>query len=88
MIVALLNTENAYFDEEGRIIICYSQSLTKTMLSLPDKFKAFCSAASVALDRPITEKDIIFELVKKGEAPSDAKILADELNELAEGNND
>ena len=45
-------------------------------------------AASTALDRPVEEKSIIFELVKKGEAPSDAKILADELNELAEGNND
>ena len=88
MISALLRTENAYLDEEGRIIICYSQSLTKTMLSLPDKFRAFCMAASTALDRPVEEKSIIFELVKKGEAPSDAKILADELNELAEGNND
>ena len=88
MISALLRTENAYLDEEGRIIICYSQSLTKTMLSLPDKFRAFCMAASTALDRPGEEKSIIFELVKKGEAPSDAKILADELNELAEGNND
>ena len=88
MISALLKTENAYFDENDRIVICYSQSLTKTMLSLPDKFRAFCQAASVALDRPIDEKSIIFELVKKGEAPSDAKILADELNELAEGNND
>ena len=87
MISALLKTENAYFDENDRIIICYSQSLTKTMLSLPDKFRAFCSAASVALDRPIDEKSIIFELVKKGEAPSDAKILADELAELAEENN-
>ena len=88
MISALLKNENAYLDEEGRIIICYSQSLTKTMLSLPDKFRAFCMAASSALDRPIEEKNIIFELVKKGEAPSDAKILADELNELAEENND
>jgi len=87
MISALLKTENAYFDENDRIVICYSQSLTKTMLSLPDKFRAFCSAASVALDRPIDEKSIIFELVKKGEAPSDAKILADELAELAEENN-
>ena len=87
MISALLNTENAYFDESDRIVICYSQSLTKTMLSLPDKFRAFCSAASVALDRPITEKDVIFELVKKGEAPTDAKILADELEALAEENN-
>jgi hypothetical protein len=76
-------TENAYFDENDRIVICYSQSLTKTMLSLPDKFRAFCQAASVALDRPIDEKSIIFELVKKGEAPTDAKILMDELNELA-----
>ncbi len=84
MISALLKTENAYFDEENRIIICYSQSLTKTMLSLPDKFSAFCSAASVALDRPIDEKSIVFELVKKGEAPSDAKILADELEALAD----
>ena len=87
MIAALLRTENAYLDEEGRIIICYSQSLTKTMLSLPDKFRAFCMAASTALDRPVEEKNIIFELVKKGEAPTDAKILGDELNELAEGNN-
>ena len=86
MISALLNTENAYFDESGKIVICYSQSLTKTMLSLPDKFKAFCSAASVALERPVTEKDILFELVKKGEAPTDAKILADELEALAEEN--
>ena len=83
MISALLKTENAYFDENDRIVICYSQSLTKTMLSLPDKFRAFCQAASVALDRPIDEKSIIFELVKKGEAPTDAKILMDELNELA-----
>jgi hypothetical protein len=45
-------------------------------------------AASTALDRPIDEKSIIFELVKKGEAPTDAKILADELNALADGNND
>ena len=87
MIAALLRTENAYLDEEGRIIICYSQSLTKTMLSLPDKFRAFCMAASTALDRPVEGKRIIFELVKKGEAPTDAKILGDELNELAEGNN-
>lgn len=87
MISALLKNENAYTDAEGRIIICYSQSLTKTMLTLPDKFKAFCMAASSALDRPITEKDIIFELVAKGEAPSDAKILADELEALAEENN-
>jgi DNA polymerase III gamma/tau subunit len=87
MISALLKTENAYFDESDRIVICYSQSLTKTMLSLPDKFRAFCQAASVALDRPIDEKSIIFELVKKGEAPSDAKILADELEALAEENN-
>ncbi|MBO5967886.1 MAG: DNA polymerase III subunit gamma/tau [Clostridia bacterium] len=87
MISALLKTENAYFDENDRIVICYSQSLTKTMLSLPDKFRAFCSAASVALDRPIDEKSILFELVKKGEAPTDAKILMDELNELAEENN-
>ena len=87
MISALLKNENAYTDAEGRIIICYSQSLTKTMLTLPDKFKAFCMAASGALDRPITEKDIIFELVNKGEAPSDAKILADELDALAEENN-
>ena len=87
MISALLNTENAYFDESGKIVICYSQSLTKTMLSLPDKFKAFCSAASVALERPVTEKDILFELVKKGEAPTDAKILAEELEALAEENN-
>ena len=86
MISALLKTENAYFDENGRIVICYSQSLTKTMLSLPDKFRAFCSAASVALDKPISEKDVIFELVKKGEAPTDAKILADELEALAEEN--
>ena len=57
------------------------------MLSLPDKFRAFCMAASTALDRPVEEKSIIFELVKKGEAPTDAKILGDELNELAEGNN-
>lgn len=85
MISALLKTENAYFDSENRIVICYSQSLTKTMLSLPDKFRAFCSAASVALDRPIDEKSVIFELVKKGEAPSDAKILADELEAMAEG---
>lgn len=84
MISALLKTDNAYFDDENRIVICYSQSLTKTMLTLPDKFRAFCSAASVVLDRPITEKDVVFELVKKGEAPSDAKILADELSELAE----
>jgi len=84
MISALLKTENAYFDENNKIVICYSQSLTKTMLSLPDKFRAFCSAASVALERPIAEKDIIFELVKKGEAPTDAKILADELEALAE----
>ena len=75
------------FDENNKIVICYSQSLTKTMLSLPDKFKAFCSAASVALDRPINEKDVVFELVKKGEAPTDAKILADELEALAEENN-
>ncbi len=88
MISALLKNENAYLDDEGRIIICYSQSLTKTMLTLPDKFKAFCLAAASALDRPIEEKNIVFELVKKGEAPSDAKILADELSELAEGNND
>lgn len=87
MISALLKTENAYFDENNRIVICYSQSLTKTMLSLPDKFRAFCSAASVALDKPITEKDVIFELVKKGEAPTDAKILADELEAMAEENN-
>ena len=87
MISALLKTENAYFDENDRIVICYSQSLTKTMLSLPDKFRAFCQAASVALDRPIDEKSIIFELVKKGEAPSDAKILADELEAMAEENN-
>ena len=87
MISALLKTENAYFDENGRIVICYSQSLTKTMLSLPDKFRAFCSAASVTLDKPISEKDVIFELVKKGEAPTDAKILADELEALAEENN-
>lgn len=86
MISALLKTENAYFDAEDRIVICYSQSLTKTMLSLPDKFRAFCSAASVALDRPIDEKSIIFELVKKGEAPSDAKILAEELEKLSEEN--
>lgn len=84
MISALLKTENAYFDEGGRIVICYSQSLTKTMLSLPDKFRAFCSAASVALDKPISEKDIIFELVKKGEAPTDAKILEDELDALSD----
>lgn len=87
MISALLKTENAYFDENNKIVICYSQSLTKTMLSLPDKFRAFCSAASVALDKPISEKDVIFELVKKGEAPTDAKILADELEALAEENN-
>ena len=87
MISALLKTENAYFDENNKIVICYSQSLTKTMLSLPDKFRAFCSAASVVLDKPITEKDVIFELVKKGEAPTDAKILADELEALAEENN-
>jgi hypothetical protein len=87
MISALLKTENAYFDENGKIVICYSQSLTKTMLSLPDKFRAFCSAASVALDKPITENDVIFELVKKGEAPTDAKILAEELEALAEENN-
>ena len=43
--------------------------------------------ASVALDRPIDEKSIIFELVKKGEAPTDAKILAEELEALAEENN-
>ena len=30
---------------------------------------------------------ILFELVKKGEAPTDAKILADELEALAEENN-
>ena len=87
MISALLKTENAYFDENNKIVICYSQSLTKTMLSLPEKFRAFCSAASVALDRPVSEKDILFELVKKGEAPTDAKILADELEALAEENN-
>ena len=87
MISALLKTENAYLDEEGRIVICYAQSLTKSMLSMPDKFRAFCMAASTALDRPIDEKSIIFELVKKGEAPSDAKILADELEALAEENN-
>ena len=46
-------------------------------------------AASTALDRPVEEKSIIFELVKKGEAPTDAKILGDELERLAdESNND
>ncbi len=84
---SLLKNENAYIDGEGRIIICYSQPLTKIMLAPPDKIRAFCSAASVALDRPVDEKSVIFEQVKKGEAPSDASILADELEELSKNNN-
>jgi hypothetical protein len=83
MIAALLRTENAYTDKDGKIIICYSKSLTKSMLSMPDKLRAFCSSASLALDRPIDTKDIVFEEVAQGGAPSDAKILADELEALA-----
>ncbi len=83
---ALLKNENAYLNEEGKIVICYSQPLTKLMLANPEKLRGFCSAASVALDRPIDEKSIIFEQVKKGEAPSNASILADELEELSKNN--
>lgn len=83
MIAALLRTERAYADEDGRIIICYSKSLTKTMLSMPDKLQAFCGAASLALDRPIDKTAVVFEEVEAGAEPSDAKILADELEALA-----
>ncbi len=83
---ALLKNENAYLNEEGKIVICYSQPLTKLMLANPEKLRGFCSAASVALDRPVDEKSILFEQVKKGEAPSNASILADELEELSKNN--
>ncbi len=83
---ALLKNESAYINEEGKIVICYSQPLTKLMLANPEKLRGFCSAASVALDRPIDEKSVLFEQVKKGEAPSDASILADELEELSKNN--
>ncbi len=83
---ALLKNENAYLNDDGKIVICYSQPLTKLMLANPEKLRGFCSAASVALDRPVDEKSILFEQVKKGEAPSDASILADELEELSKNN--
>ncbi|MGM9643295.1 MAG: DNA polymerase III subunit gamma/tau [Eubacteriales bacterium] len=83
-VASLLKNENAYIDGEGRIIIYYSQPLVKLMLAPPDKMRAFCSAASLALDRPIDEKTVIFEQVKKGEPPSNASILADELEKLSQ----
>ena len=45
--------------------------------------EAFCSALSLALDRAVEPRSVVFEKVEAGGAPNDAKILADELDELA-----
>ena len=53
------------------------------MMTPPEKMEAFCSALSLALDRAIEPRQIVFEKVEAGGTPNDAKILADELDELA-----
>ncbi len=82
-VAALLTTERAYTDDGGRIIVSYSKDITKIMMSPPEKMEAFCSALSLALDRAVEPRSVVFEKVEAGGAPNDAKILADELDELA-----
>lgn len=82
-VAALLTTERAYTDESGRIVVSYSKDITKIMMTPPEKMEAFCSALSLALDRAIEPRQIVFEKVEAGGTPNDAKILADELDELA-----
>ena len=82
-VAALLTTERAYTDESGRIIVSYSKDITKIMMTPPEKLEAFCSALSLALDRAVEPRQVVFEKVEAGGTPNDAKILADELDELA-----
>jgi pyridoxine/pyridoxamine 5'-phosphate oxidase len=82
-VAALLTTERAYTDESGRIVVSYSKEITKIMMTPPEKMEAFCSALSLALDRAIEPRQVVFEKVEAGGTPNDAKILADELDELA-----
>lgn len=82
-VAALLESERAFTDADGKIVICYSKELSRVMVTPPEKMRAFCSALSLTLERPVDEKSVVFEKVAPNEAPSNAKILIDELNEIA-----
>ena len=80
---SMLANDRAFTDENGRILICYSKPMTYTLVSAPEVLRSLCSALSVTLERPIDPRNVTFEKVSPDEAPDNAKILMDELNELA-----
>ena len=83
---AMLATEKVYSDGDGKIVICFTKEITRTLINKPATLSSLAGIISLALGRTVGAEDISFEKIDAGTScPSDAEILADELGAIADG---